>query len=64
MSASEIGGWAVGIVIGVFFASAYFMARKEEKVCPECGSELLDVGFDGWKKRCTNDKCNWRNHGR
>lgn len=59
----------VGIVLPMLiFAVAIFLAiqmvlnrRNKEGLCPRCGQELADAGYEGWKKWCPT--CGYRNYG-
>lgn len=51
--------WVIaGAVIALIL---YAMFRKDDRICPDCASDTIEQGFEGWKRRCP--KCGWSNHG-
>lgn len=49
--------WIVGIFLGA--AVLYLYLRADDTKCPNCGEETVEVGYSGYKRKCTT--CKWSN---
>ncbi len=49
--------WIFGIVVAA--AILYLYLRAGGTKCPNCGEDTIEVGYEGYKRKCQS--CKWRN---
>lgn len=48
-----ITAWVMGML--------YIWTRKDYTVCPKCGADTMEQGYEGIRRKCSN--CDWSNNG-
>lgn len=49
--------WLFGLLVAGMFIAAY-LAAKDQDTCPDCGEKTVEVGYQGYKRKCLH--CGWR----
>lgn len=50
--------WIGGIMLGAGLF-VYLWLKGDDTKCPNCGEDTVEVGYSGYKRKCTT--CKWNN---
>lgn len=50
------------IAIAIVGLMLYLTHREDHKVCPKCGADTMEQGYEGIRRKCS--KCDWSNNAR